>query len=89
MDTSGPRIPGSPPTADIPAKDSLVPTFNMNRSTSFGVPLTLAPSTAAFKTPTNKPKSQASTTTTPIRVQPNEMAQGSTLSKISDMIFGW
>ncbi|GJJ11309.1 hypothetical protein Clacol_005541 [Clathrus columnatus] len=93
MDTSGPRpgsLPGSPPTTDsYPSnRDSLQPAFKMNRSTSFGKPLTVEPSTAAFKTPTNKAKAQP-TTTTPIRVQANEAPQGSALSKISDMIFGW
>ncbi|KAF8507969.1 hypothetical protein BU17DRAFT_56965 [Hysterangium stoloniferum] len=87
----GPRpggVPGSPPQlADpaTPAKDSLVPAFSLGRSStnSVGTPVTLVPSAAAFKTPSARPKPS------PQHTPQTGVSEGSTLSKISDMVFGW
>ncbi|KIJ55295.1 hypothetical protein M422DRAFT_23905 [Sphaerobolus stellatus SS14] len=89
--TNGPvsGMPGSPPSADnntTPGKDALVPSFPLGRAnSSLGLPLTLAPASAAFKPPSaSKPPPQPSAPQ-----QANTVPQSSTLSKISDMIFGW
>jgi len=87
----GPRlsgVPGSPPQqADTatPAKDGIVPAFSLGRSStnSVGTPLPLAPSTAAFKTPSARPKPS------PQQAPQTGVSESSTLSKISDMVFGW
>lgn len=69
-----------------PGKDSLVPAFGMPRAatSSLGIPLTLAPSAAAFKAPSAQRK-------VPPQQQPQlgHISESSTISKISDMIFGW
>ncbi|KAF8575203.1 hypothetical protein K439DRAFT_1398450 [Ramaria rubella] len=83
-----PAAPGSPPVdSATPGPDSLVPAFGLPRSTTtstLGMPLTLAPSTSAFKTPSAHLKPSP-----PQPSQGGKIPESSTVSKISDMIFGW
>ncbi|KAF8478265.1 hypothetical protein JB92DRAFT_3134125 [Gautieria morchelliformis] len=85
---AAPANPGSAPNVDpaTPGKDSLVATFGIPRSatSSLGMPLTLAPSTTAFKTPSAQRKAPP-----PHQPQPGHISESSTISKISDIIFGW
>lgn len=79
--TSGSHANADPAT---PGKDNLVPAFGVPRAatSSFGMPLTLAPSTTAFKTPSAQRKP-------PPQLPQLNISEGSTVSKISDLIFGW
>jgi len=87
---------GSPPSADpfAPGKDSLVPAFGLPRSAttnSIGMPLMLAPAASAFRT--SPTKAAESKEPAPFgQQQPTQggkISESSTMSKISDMIFGW
>lgn len=89
--TSAPAgMPGSPPTAENGSlsKDvvPVYPQLTRSASTSLGFPITLAPSSAAFKSPSARTK-PAPPPTTPQQGVPTQ--GGSTMTKLSDMIFGW
>lgn len=84
---TGTAIPESPPNEASPGKDSLVPAFGLPKpvaANSLGMPLTLAPSTSAFKPPSAQRKPPA-----PQQPAPSRVSESSTMSKFSDMIFGW